>query len=123
MEGTYFNYYLRPFFSNDKFAKQYRTAMGQYGNGSVAGGLALNGWAGASVFVEALRQITTKGRTPTRAALINALNTFRNKQIGVIPGVTYSKSLKQGVSSSYLIRFKNRRFTTVALASPLPVVK
>jgi branched-chain amino acid transport system substrate-binding protein len=123
MEGSYFNYYLRPFFSNDKSAKEYRTAMGQYGNGSPAGGLALNGWAGASVFVEALRQITAGGKTPTRAALINALDKFKNKQIGVIPGVSYSKNVKQGVSSSYLIRFKNRRFTTVALASALPVVK
>jgi len=120
MEGVYFQYYLRPFFSNDPYAKVFRAAMLKYQPGTVPGGLAMNGWAGAAVFVEALKLATANGRVPTRANLMAALNTFRNKKIGVVPSVFYSPTQHRGVSSSYLVRFKNRRFTTVALASPLP---
>lgn len=122
-DGIYFNYYLRPFYSADKYAVEYRAAMKQFQPGTAAGGLALNGWAGGAVFVQALKQITTKGKVPTRDALFAALNSFKNKQIGVIPGITYSANAKIGVSSSYLIRFKNRRFSTVAFPTALPVVK
>lgn len=122
MDGVYFNYYARPFYSKDKYVQAFLNAMKRYQPNTIAGGLALNGWAGASVFIEALKLITAKNAVPTRANLIKALNTFDNKKIGVLPGVTYTPTAKSGASSSFLIRYKDGSFRTVGNAQTLPKV-
>ena len=99
MDGVYFNYYARPFYSKDKYVQAFLNAMKRYQPNTIAGGLALDGWAGASVFIEALKLIMAKNAVPTRANLIKALNTFDNKKIGVLPGVTYTPTAKSGASS------------------------
>ena len=123
MDGTYFDYYARPFYPNNPYVVAFRNAMKKYQPNTVAGGLALNGWAGAAVFIEALKEITAGGKVPSRAALISALDTFNNKKIGVLPGVSYSATAKSGASSAYLIRYKSGSFNTVGQPQTLPVVK
>jgi ABC-type branched-subunit amino acid transport system substrate-binding protein len=119
-EGLYFNYYLQPFFSDAPSVKEFQAAMAKYQSKTTAGGLALNGWAGAQIFVEALREITAGGKTPTRAALIDALNNFGEKEIGVLPGVNYTQNSHRGGSQSYVLQWKNGAFKVVTGPSPLP---
>lgn len=123
MEGVYFNYYLEPFFSDDPAVKEYEKAMKEYQPDGVVGGLSLNGWAGASIFVEALKEITADGAVPTREALIEELNSWGERKVGVLPGVFYSEGQHRGGSQSYVLQYKGGDFEVVAGPDPLPEVE
>jgi branched-chain amino acid transport system substrate-binding protein len=123
MEGTYYDYYLDPFYSNTPDVKQFKDAMAKYEKGTDAGGLALNGWAGAAVFVAALQDITAGGKTPTQSALLDTLNHFGTQKVGVLPSVHYSPTSHTGGNEGYIIQYKNGAFSTVAGPSPLPQEK
>jgi branched-chain amino acid transport system substrate-binding protein len=122
-EGLYFNYYLQPFFTKAPSVTEFQDAMAKYQSKTPAGGLALNGWAGAQIFVEALREVTAGGKPPTRAALIDTLNKFGEKEIGVLPGVNYTPDSHRGGSQSYVLQWKDGAFKTVDGPNPLPELK
>jgi branched-chain amino acid transport system substrate-binding protein len=122
-DGIYFNYYLEPFFSDDESVQAFKDAMAEHEPDGNAGGLALNGWAGASIFVEALRAITEGGKAPTREALIEELNGWGEREVGVLPGVNYTAEEHRGGSQSYVLQYKDGEFKVIDGPRPLPEVK
>lgn len=123
MEGTYYDYYLEPFYAKTPDVTEFKQAMAKYEPGTDAGGLALNGWAGAAVFVAALQDVTTGGKAPTQSALLDTLNHFGTRKVGVLPSVHYSPTSHTGGNEAYVIQYKNGAFGTVAGPSPLPQEK
>lgn len=120
VEGTYFNYYLTPFFADTPAVNAFKDAMNTYFPDVPPSGLPLNGYASCQVFLEAFKVMTKDGDQPTWDGLINALNSFETRQIGVVPSVTYSADTHTGPNKSYLIQWKDGDWVQVADATEMP---
>lgn len=120
VEGTYFNYYLTPFFADTPAVNGFKEAMKKYFPDVPPSGLPLNGYASCQVFLEAFKEMTKDGAQPTWERLIDTLHTFRDREIGVVPSVTYSPDTHTGPTKSYLIQFKDGEWVEVADATEMP---
>jgi ABC-type branched-subunit amino acid transport system substrate-binding protein len=120
MNGTYFNYYLEPFFSNSPEIKAYQAAMKKYFPKVEPGGLPLNGYASCQVFLAGFKKMTDGGAAPTQAGLMKGLDGLGSAQIGVIPNVTYTPTEHAGPTKSYVIQWKNGNWSVAQDAQPMP---
>jgi branched-chain amino acid transport system substrate-binding protein len=119
-EGTYFNYYLTPFFADTPATNAFKAAMQKYFPDVAPSGLPLNGYAACEVFVEAFKEMTKDGAAPTWDALITTLNSFSTREVGVVPGVTYTADKHTGPGKSYMIQWKDGKWAQVADATDMP---
>jgi branched-chain amino acid transport system substrate-binding protein len=119
-EGLYFNYYLTPFFADTPATNAFKAAMTKYFPDVPPSGLPLNGYAACEVFVEAFKEMTKDGGTPSWESYISTLNGFNTKQVGVVPGVTYTAEQHTGPGKSYMIQWKGGTWTQVADATDMP---
>ncbi|TDB95476.1 ABC transporter substrate-binding protein [Actinomadura sp. 7K534] len=120
VEGTYFNYYLTPFFADTPAVEGFKNAMKKYYPDVPPSGLPLNGYASCQVFLEAFKEMTKDGAQPTWDGLFKALNGFEARQVGVVPSVTYSADKHTGPNKSYLIQIKDGDWKQVADATEMP---
>jgi branched-chain amino acid transport system substrate-binding protein len=120
MEGVYFCNWLRPIQSGGPDIKDFQAAMAKYAPGSEAGDLALNGWAGAGIMVEALEELTANGHTPTRAGLIAELNSWGERQVGVVPGVDYTPTVHSPSGKAWMEQDKGGKFVVLSGPSSMP---
>jgi branched-chain amino acid transport system substrate-binding protein len=119
--GSYFNPFATPFFlADDPEVSIFLDAMAEYQPDTPATGLAQNGYSSSSIFLEALEVATADGQCPTREGLVEALSSFDETPIAMLPAVTYAGEDHLGVTKVYVTKYENGEFSLVSDPRPLP---
>jgi ABC-type branched-subunit amino acid transport system substrate-binding protein len=119
-EGLYFNYYLTPFFADTPDTNAFKAAMKRYFPDVAPSGLPLNGYAACQVFLEAFKEMTNNGGAVSWERYIATLNSFATRQVGVVPGLTYTKDKHTGPGKSFMIQWKDGKWNQLGDASAMP---
>jgi ABC-type branched-subunit amino acid transport system substrate-binding protein len=120
MDGTYFNYSLDPFFSDEPEIIAFRDAMKKYFPDVAPSGLPLAGYAACQAFLEGFKEMVAGGENPTREGLVKALDGLGTREVGVIPAMTYNEGEHLGATTSYLIQWKDGEWATVEEPTEVP---
>jgi branched-chain amino acid transport system substrate-binding protein len=120
MDGTYFNYYLEPFFADTPEITAYKAAITKYFPKVTPSGLPLNGYAACQIFLEGFKLMTDGGAQPTQAGYEKALDSFGSRQVGVVPSVDYTPTVHAGPTKSYIIQWKGKKWSIVQDAATMP---
>ncbi|WP_028653529.1 ABC transporter substrate-binding protein [Nocardioides halotolerans] len=120
LDGTYFNYYLEPFFADTPEIKAYQDALKKYFPDVAPSGLPLNGYAACQVFLAGFEKMTEDGDAPTQDAYMKALDSLGSTQVGVIPQLEYTDKAHNGPTQSYVIQWKDGAWSVVQDAADMP---
>lgn len=94
-------------------------AMNKYYPKDGPGDLPEQGWAGASIFAQALKIATSGGKAPTRSSLLKALKSMNGYSNGVISGISYGTS-HLGATQTEFLQNKGTNFVAVTGEKKLP---
>jgi ABC-type branched-subunit amino acid transport system substrate-binding protein len=121
MDGTYFQSYLVPFFSDDPAAVKFREDMKTYKPDTKADIQSINGYASCQIFLDAFKSMTDNGGQPTQAGLIKSFEAIGTKRIGVNGAIKYTPKEHLGNDAAYIMQWKKQGgWSVVQDARPLP---
>lgn len=111
-EGLYFDSYAVLPLANVPKAAFFRNVIQKYGSAKTTpvDTFTSVGFGGAQVLVEGLKRA---GRNPTRAGLIQAMQTFRKWNGSIFGPLTYTSGSHAGLKGSYIVQVHNGAFKTL----------
>ena len=110
LDGIKATSFVAPTVSNSPAIQEYRSALAKYAPDEKPDFPSLTGYGLMKTFIEALRRIDGP---PTRAALIQSLNTMRNYDSGILPLISYSPERHLGNTYFHRTQLVAGQWTTV----------
>lgn len=119
-EGTYVDSWLEPLTSGSPEANLFNTEI-RNRRSQATSTLGAAGWTTGAVVVSAIRDATRGGKQLTQASFFRALNSIKNRKIGLAPSVTYTgRDHTTFVRNLAVYRVVNGKFRLVAAPAPVP---
>lgn len=121
VDGMYFSSWFKPLTDDDASTNAFVDAMKKYSPKTPIGGLAANGWSEASLFVEGVKTLIDEGKPISRVNLMDALNHFQDKDIGMVQHVTFTKEDHDiGLTQEVLVQAKGGKYYSVTPSMKFP---
>lgn len=123
LDGTFFSSWLVPVTSDDANIKAYRDSIGEHYPNDPVGVFGLNGWSNAALFVKGFQLLLASGKPPTRANLVDVMETMRNETVGGARGVSFQAGDHRGARQEGIIQaVDGGSFKLVQDFKPYPAV-